>query len=104
MERYLKCVRAIAEEELDWKKLGPLVAQYRKLIEKEVEADTRKLYSLDAFKSATDDKAPAKAPQGQRGEISLRTFVEKRREYLLGHDEVKEVEKVVTMRSRKERE
>ena len=41
--RYLANVRKIAEESLDWKKLGPVVAQYRKLIEKEVEADTRKL-------------------------------------------------------------
>src|SRR5205085_1208787 len=33
-ERYLKYVRTIAEKQLDWKKLGPIVAVYRKLIEK----------------------------------------------------------------------
>ena len=34
--------------------LGPVVAEYRKLIEKEVEADTRKLDSFEAFQRATD--------------------------------------------------
>ena len=41
--RYLDHVRTIAEEWLDWNRLGPVVARYRALIEKEVEHDTRKL-------------------------------------------------------------
>ena len=51
-EQYLRNVRQIAEESLDWKKLGPVVAQYQSLIEKEVEADTRKLTSFTAFQQA----------------------------------------------------
>ena len=39
-------MRTIAEKSLDWKKLGPVVADFRKQIEKEVEADTRKLDSF----------------------------------------------------------
>jgi CotH kinase protein len=83
-ERYLKNVKTIAEKDLDWKDLGPVVAKYRKLIEKEVEADTRKLYSLTAFKTATSDEAP----EGDRG---MRGFADQRRKFLLDHAEVKKV-------------
>src|SRR5207302_10373685 len=53
--RYLEHVRTIAETQLDWKRLGPRVAQYRGLIEDEVALDTRKLYTLDAFKRDVAD-------------------------------------------------
>jgi hypothetical protein len=55
--RYLANVRTIAGEWLDWKKLGPIVAQYRALIEADVEADTRKLGTFAAFQKATADEA-----------------------------------------------
>ena len=63
--RYLAHVRTIAEEWLDWKKLGPVVAQYRALIEKEVEADTRKLTSLAAFQKRR--RLPARPRPGPGG-------------------------------------
>jgi hypothetical protein len=82
--KYLEKVRTIANDSLDWKNLGPVVAQYRKLIEKEVEADTRKLDSFEAFKRATADEASANA----RGrEIPLRAFADARRKYLLDYKE-----------------
>ncbi len=87
--RYLRYVRTIAEEGLDWKNLGPVVAQYRSLVEKEVEADTRKLSSYDAFKRAVSDAAAAEAPQGRPAGLSLRAFADQRRKYLLNHSEVK---------------
>jgi hypothetical protein len=96
--KYLANVKKIAEESLDWKKLGPVVSQYRELIEKEVEIDTRKLDSFEAFKRATDDAAPAAAPGpggpgGGRlfGGMNLRAFAEQRSKYLLNHPEVKKV-------------
>ena len=74
--RYLDHVRTIAQEWLDWNKLKPVVDQYRSLIEKEVEADTRKLTSFAAFQKAVGDApldqcgAPTRAdwpgPQGFR--------------------------------------
>ena len=83
--KYLANVRTIAEKSLDWKNLGPVVAQYRKLIEKEVEADTRKLDSFEAFLRTTADDATA---GGGRGfEFALRTFADQRRKYLLGYKE-----------------
>ena len=72
--RYLAHLRTIATDWLDWQKLGPLVAQYRALLEKEIEADTRKLTTFAAFQKATAD-APAESaePGGERrGTVSLR--------------------------------
>jgi spore coat protein CotH len=92
--KYLANVKKIAEDSLDWKRLGPVVSQYRKLIEKEVELDTRKLDTFEAFKRTTDDVAPAgmnPAPFG-RGPghgMNLRQFTEQRQRYLLTNAEVK---------------
>lgn len=91
--KYLANVKKIAEA-LDWKKLGPVVSGYRKLIEKDVEADTRKLDSFEAFKRNTDDVAPGAGGGmgGGRGfgqGMNLRAFAEQRRTFLLNHAEVK---------------
>jgi hypothetical protein len=86
-EKYLANVRKIAAESLDWKKLGPVVADYRKLIEKEVEADTRKLDPFEAFQRVTADTPPAAggSPGGRGfgGGMNLRAFAEQRQKYLL---------------------
>lgn len=99
-ERYLQHVRQIAQEWLDWQKLEPLVRQYEHLIDKAVEADTRKLSSYAEFKESL---AAGQTPAGGAGEkpgagpvpgrrhVSLKTFVEQRREYLLNHDEIKKL-------------
>jgi hypothetical protein len=92
--RYLSYVRTIAEQWLDWQKLGPMVEARRALIEKEVEADTRKLETYDAFKRALAVDAPAPAapnaaPGEGRRQLSLKQFVEQRRKYLLERPDVK---------------
>ena len=69
--RYLQHVHTLAAEALDWKKLGPVVAQYRSLIEKEVEADTRKLSSFDSFQTAVADTLPKETGPGRRPSVSL---------------------------------
>ena len=51
-ERYLEYVRDIAERWMDWDRLSPMVRQYQSLIEAEVKADGRKLYSSEAFDTA----------------------------------------------------
>jgi hypothetical protein len=90
--KYLANVKKIAEDSLEWKNLGPVVSQYRKLIEKEVEIDTRKLDSFEAFKRNTDDAAPAPGAPGGRGfgqGMNIRAFAEQRQKYLLTHAEVR---------------
>jgi CotH kinase protein len=88
--RYLDHVRTIAEQSLDWNNLGPVVARYRALIEKEIELDTRKLTSLAAFQKAVSDVAEEPAAAGNRRPGSgLRAFAEQRRKYLLNHAEIR---------------
>ena len=86
--KYLQHVRTLAEISLDWKNLGPVVAQYRLLIEKDVEADTRKLTGLEAFIGATSDSADE--GEDNRG-LSLRSFVERRCKFLLEYPEITEL-------------
>ena len=78
--RYLQYVRLIATKHLNWEHLGPRVASARKLIQTEVKADTRTLTTDDAFQQATDNR---------NGE--LRQFCEKRADYLLGLDVIKQL-------------
>jgi hypothetical protein len=79
--RYLSYVRDIAENWLDWEKSGPLVLRYQALIEEAVKADTRKLFSTDEFYAGIDGGQAAE-------ERSLRGFFERRRAFLLEHEEV----------------
>lgn len=93
-EKYLQHVRTIAEKSFDWKTLEPLVAQYRALIEKEVETDTRKLESYEEFIKFTSNTVEKKPTQEQprRGPSSgmnLRSFFEQRQKYLLNYQEKK---------------
>ncbi|WP_010582576.1 CotH kinase family protein [Schlesneria paludicola] len=86
-KRYLQHVYELADQSLDWKSLGPVVAQFKSLIEDELRADTRKLESFEAFERVTADE---RANEDSRGhEMALRAFAEDRRAYLLKHPEVK---------------
>lgn len=99
-EQYLAHVREIAEKSLDWKQLGPVVAQQRALIAEAVEADTRKLGTTEAFLEATAPDATSSKASGEamaeeppRRGMSLRDFAEKRREYLLKYQPKAETSK-----------
>ena len=80
-QRYLGYIRHIAENWLDWDKIGPLVQQYQSVIAADIEKDTHKLDSTEAFKAGLIED------QGRR--MGIKSFVEKRRAYLLGQPEVK---------------
>ena len=89
--RYLAHVRTIAEEWLDWDKLGPIVAKYRALTQDEIEADTRNLSTIEDFKRLAGDTV-APTTGGQRGPgpapVGLRQFATERRKFLLNHPEI----------------
>jgi len=70
--RYLAYVREIAEKELDWAVLGPRAEALHATIRAQVLADTRKLYSNEAFEQGLEASSN-----------SLRAFAEQRRAYLL---------------------
>ena len=80
---YLGYVREIAERWLDWKKIGPLAEQYQSLIAADVKTDTHKLDSFEAFTKGVKEDTEEEGFRGPRQRISLKSFVEQRRAYLL---------------------
>lgn len=87
--RYLSYVRTIAEQSLDWKKLGPIAQQYQSLIAADMKTDTRKLDSFEAFANGVTRDIEAPGGRGPQRVISLKRFAEERRAYLLNHPAVK---------------
>jgi hypothetical protein len=89
--RYLGYVRDVAEHWLDWNQIGPLVQQWQSLIAADVKADTRKIFSTDAFtRSITQDNfEPGFGPTAPPS-MSLKNFVEQRRAYLLNYPGIKQ--------------
>jgi spore coat protein CotH len=81
--RYLGYVRDIAERWLDWNEIGLLAEQYQSLIAADVKTDTRKLDSFEAFTKGVKEDTEEEAGRGPRRRISLKSFVEQRRTYLL---------------------
>jgi hypothetical protein len=80
-QRYLGYVRHIAENWLDWNKIRPIAEGYQALIAEDIKVDTHKLDSTEAFsRGLTEDSGRQQ---------SIKTFVEKRREYLLNLPAVK---------------
>ena len=78
-EKYLQCVRTIAEQSFTWDELGPIITSARKLLDKEVAADTRKLNSYENFLAATNPELPAEGTPRQ----GLRNYIEVRSAFLL---------------------
>ncbi|WP_238397549.1 CotH kinase family protein [Anatilimnocola aggregata] len=90
-EKYLQNVRTIAQDWLDWKRLGPVVKEYAALIESEVAADTRKLSSMADFQSAVlQDLSSGHGPPGGH-RSSLELFARERSKFLLGHSSIVEL-------------
>lgn len=88
--RYLKYVKEIADTWLDWNRLGPVAKRYQDLIRDEVQKDTRKLYSMEAFLAGMDGVQPVVSGMGRPGSgisISLKQFADQRRAYLLKYEE-----------------
>ena len=82
-KRYLGYVRDIAENWLDWEKLGPIAREYQALIADDVKADTRKLDSTEAFFQGLEENVEASGVFGRGVKIGLKTFADQRRAYLL---------------------
>lgn len=85
-EKYLGYVREIAEKWLDWRKLGPIAERYQQVISAEVNADTRKLDSFEAFTlGMTEEVRGSGFGPGGGAKIGLKNFADERRAFLLEH-------------------
>lgn len=91
--RYLSIVKDIAQNWLDWKKTGPIIQQYETLINDDVKSDTHKLYTYEEFVSGLAGTAELGAARGPERRISLKAFMEQRRNYLLNYSETKNTTK-----------
>jgi hypothetical protein len=108
-QRYIELLRQIAQEDLDWNNLGPIVSQLRESIAETVRLDSRKLSRTEDFFSTTADADIPQAPpqanagagespnrpgpvgregRGPGGSNALKQFAVQRREYLLNHPEI----------------
>ena len=87
--RYLRYVRDIATKWLDWDRLGPVARKYQALIDADVRADTRKLESYDAFKDLVERDREIAGARGPMTMMSLKTFADQRRAFLLSYPEIK---------------
>ncbi len=86
--RYLQYIRTLAEKDLTHRNLSPLIAHYRELIGDEVKIDTRKRTPYESFTQATSPlQENGAAPEG-----SLNDFIEKRRNFLMAHAEIKDLD------------
>ena len=89
-QRYLIYIREIAEKWLDWERLGPIARQYHTLIADEVRLDSRKLATTASFeKSLEGASEEAAGDRPRQREISLKSFADQRRAYLLNHPDIK---------------
>ena len=88
--RYLTYMRDIATDWLDWKKIEPIVRSWQALIGPDVKTDGHKLFPYSKFFATltTDNENPGMKPAGG-AELSLKSFSEKRRAYLLNYPEIK---------------
>jgi hypothetical protein len=85
-QRYLGYVRDVASKWLDWNKLGPIAAQYQALIADDVKLDQRKLYSTESFaKGVTQDGGDEGGGFMGPSSMSIKSFAEQRRAYLLNY-------------------
>ncbi len=82
--RYLAYVGDIAEKWLDWKRLGPLVEEYRTLIADDVAKDTRKLDTVEAFTTGIYGAGEETPPPA----TTIKGFADQRRAALLSHPEI----------------
>jgi hypothetical protein len=78
--KYLGYVRELADQWLDWSRLGPIAQRYHDLIDAEVKRDTRKLDSYEDFRASLEE-----SPR------SLKAFADQRRAYLLDHPEIRKL-------------
>jgi len=82
-QRYLQYVGDIADRWLDWQRLGPIVERYRALIASDVEHDTRKLDTTEAFTTGVYGNGEGPPPA-----TTIKGFADERRAALLSHPDI----------------
>jgi hypothetical protein len=89
--RYLAYMKDIAQNWMDWRKIGPMVREYQALIAQDVKTDTHKLDTFGEFNGGIAGFVESSGFGGfmSNPSVSLRTFFDQRRAYLLSYQEPK---------------
>ena len=96
-QRYLAHLRTMLKE-FDWgQKMGPVLLGYRTMLDAEVQADNKKLYSYQMFyDNFTQTVNLGGGGPGGGSLIGLQEFVQQRRAYLLGHNVLNQIVPAIT--------
>ena len=95
-ERYLAHFRTMLDEFFDWKKMGPLATRYHQMLEPSVKTDTKKLYTNQLFTDNLIKDVVVRDRYGSYVIPGLKSFVDKRRAYLLNHVDIRKVAPTVS--------
>lgn len=88
-QRYLAHYRTLLDEMWKWEIIGPVVTQYANLIDAEVQADPKRLFSYNDFlNNLSSSVSIGGGPGGGQIAPGLEDFVINRRTYLLNHPEI----------------
>jgi hypothetical protein len=90
-ERYVAHVRTLLEEWLRWDVLGPQLADLHARLAPIVQADTKRIFSFEAFQSNLESTVNIGSGPGGGSLVGLREFVEQRRAHLLAASDLEEV-------------
>ena len=85
-ERYLDYIKEMSERWLDWERFSELAEYYQSSIKDIIAVDNHKHFSTEEFTTAltVDDDYIYSRPGSPPG-ISLKSYVEQRREFLLSY-------------------
>lgn len=86
-ERYLRNLRELAEQSLNWEALGPFIASQTKLIGDSVNEETRGLVSYGEFVAATCEETERVTDTQRPGPpgLPLKSFVDGRHQFLIDY-------------------
>ncbi|MFQ5506115.1 MAG: CotH kinase family protein [Planctomycetota bacterium] len=87
--RYTAHVRTLTQDAFDWAVVGPLANRYRQLIDAEVKADPKKLYSYDFFQRSLTADLTVNSTPWQVTIPGIKKLVDARKSFLQGLAELK---------------
>ncbi len=91
--RYLRYIKEMATTWLDWNRLGPIANRFHALVDADVQMDTRKLDSYEAFRTMVekDREIPGIQGRGPVLRIGLKSFADQRRAFLLNYPAIRDL-------------
>lgn len=98
--RYVAHYRTLLDEVYDWNWIGSRVTKYQAMIEKDVQADTKKLYPTYMFKGNLTTDYRLNSSFFRTWAPGLKPFVDARRTYLLARSDIKQVTPVLSQLAR----